>query len=381
MKSKMTNDSMSNANILIVFAGKTTTADIMVRLMTEYSKVRPVNVRTKEVLELTGADIEWSDTVIIVRGADYFLSQIIVKAKKAGKKCIFYIDDDLLSIYKDNIEFYEYLKKCLETADVLWTSNHNILEKYSKFVDEETKCINTIVMDPWRCLHRYQENEGKVKIVFAGSPSHEKIIRKYISPAISEVYQMYSDIEMLLVGYKGTSFDGQEPYIRTTGWFNNTEDYREFLIKEKAQIGIAVIEDSEFGRCKFYNKFLEYTKLGIMGLYSNCEPYTLIVKDGVNGILVNNTVEDWKKALITAINSQKMREQCVNNAQSLLNSKYSTQAVIDGIHSAMPELESFKSTRKDVNYNIGMLLFKYRIKRYCRCIRHPFMTVKAILNI
>ena len=70
-------------------------------------------------------------------------------------------------------------------------------------------------------------------------------------------------------------------------------------------IGFAPLDNTYFANRKYFNKYIEYTKFGILGMYSNTMPYTLIVKDKENGILVDNSSE-----VKEVINWQQSRIQC-----------------------------------------------------------------------
>ena len=366
------------SKLLIVYAGKTTTAEILIRLMDEYAKIRKVEVRAKEVLSLSSEDINWSDTPIAVRGADFFLSRIIIKAKKNGKQCVLYLDDDLLSLYGSQSDYYSYLIDCFEHIDILWGSNKRILERCAPYISKDTKCVDAIVLDPWNEVQKYTNESENVKIVFAGSPSHESVVLRYILPALDLLYSNYNKIEVIFVGYKNTSLDNAAPFIKTTEWFDDVDAYRNYLVEEGTQIGLAVVEDSQFGKCKFYNKFFEYTKLGVVGIYSNCEPYTMIIKDGENGFLTNNSVRDWASTIMKVINESDLRRKCVENAQKLLYERFSTKKIIQSINESIPELEDYRSEKSEIKYNARMLIYCYRIKRLISFFVHPIKLIDRI---
>ena len=48
------------------------------------------------------------------------------------------------------------------------------------------------------------------------------------------------------------------------------DKYLEFIKESKIDIGLAPMPDTEFHSCKHYNKFMEYTRAGICGLYCKC---------------------------------------------------------------------------------------------------------------
>ena len=237
--------------------------------------------------------------------------------------------------------------------------------------------METVLLEPWEKVSPYVAEDAGVGILFAGSPTHEKIVRKYILPAIRKVHRLYPEIRILFVGYKDTSIAETEPYIDTTEWFYDAGQYREYVTGQRMQIGLAVIEDNEFGRCKFFNKYLEYSKLGIMGLYSACEPYTFAVTDGVNGILVNNTVEDWEATILRAVHEPALREQCVRNAQEDLMKKYTTEVVIRSVEQAIPEICEYAAPDLRVRFFYFLWLLNLW-QLMVRCFEHPWYAIKRL---
>lgn len=365
--------------VLVVYSGQTTTAEIMRKLMMQFSIKKCVPVRILEATVVSANDIQLADTVVIVRGANYLLTRIIRAAFKAGRKCIFYIDDDLMTLFPDGSIYQRYLKDIMHSSDVIWTSNPNLAAKYKMYGNQSTRTAVADLVEPWENMTPYQPGNTCVGILFAGSPAHEPILRKYILPAIRNVYKQEKSISVWLIGYKGTSLDGVEPYIHTTEWFDNAEEYRKYVIDQHMQISLGVIEDSEFGRCKYFNKYLEYTKLGVCGIYSKCEPFTFAVRDGENGLLAENTVEGWTETILRAIEDADMRRSCVEHAQKNLQDQFSTNAVIDRIATEIPELTDYKADNKiKVKYSTGWMHFQSVVGLYGRRLAHPVRSAKNL---
>ena len=367
-----------NTNLLMVYVGYTTTADIMKRFMLMYANETYVNIRSIEGLEVRKEDIEWSDIVLIVRGADYFLFKIMEAAKKAKRLCIFYIDDDLLTLYDNKSEQFVCLTNCLKLADILWTSNKNIKEKYSQFIPKSAKAVETVILDPWDRLVPYQPEKDTIGIVFAGSPSHYPLINKYIIPALKHLYEQYQDIRVYFIGFSGTKLDGAAPFISTTPWFDDPEQYRDYVASQNIQIGLAIIEDSFFGSCKFYNKYIEYTKLGILGVYSKCEPFTFAIKNEWNGILVEYDIKAWSDALLKLIQNKSLREACIKNAQKDLLEHYGMKYIIGTVRDTLPEMEKYKASKEIVNYRSRLIFHLWRLKKYLLILLHPTKIIERI---
>ena len=89
-----------------------------------------------------------------------------------------------------------------------------------------------------------------------------------------------------------------------------------------------------------------HSMFGILGVYSETEPYTYVVTNRKNGLLVPNNPEDWLQALIEAIQNADLRSRIVENAQNVLRSRFSAEGNKDRFISQIPEL--LEDQKKDV---------------------------------
>ncbi len=75
---------------------------------------------------------------------------------------------------------------------------------------------------------------------------------------------------------------------------------------QRWDIFLAPLEDSLFNRCKSGLKFLEYSALGIPGVYSRLEPYAELVIHGENGFLAAD-LSEWGEFLRRLILDPELR--------------------------------------------------------------------------
>ena len=108
--------------------------------------------------------------------------------------------------------------------------------------------------------------------------------------------------------------------------------------ESKFDIGIAPLEDNDFTKCKYFNKYLEYTLSGIIGIYSNVEPYLFVVRDGINGLLADNNSKSWEEKLTLAIKDRNVRISCAKNAQYHVSSNFTEKSIMNKLFTDIPEL-------------------------------------------
>ncbi|WP_311950711.1 glycosyltransferase family protein [Halomonas piscis] len=73
--------------------------------------------------------------------------------------------------------------------------------------------------------------------------------------------------------------------------------FRDYQARHRIHIGLAPLLDTPFNRGKSFIKFLDIAAMGGVGVYANRAPYTEIVEHGVNGLLVDDDPDEWRRCL------------------------------------------------------------------------------------
>jgi hypothetical protein len=79
--------------------------------------------------------------------------------------------------------------------------------------------------------------------------------------------------------------------------------------------GVAPLVDDEFNRSKSDLKFLDYSALGLAGVYSDVPAFASCV-DGVTGLKTPNTVDGWCDALTRLCTDEQLRVSLAEAAQN-----------------------------------------------------------------
>lgn len=295
-------------------------------------------------------DIREADIVVCVRGASDLDRDIVKLAKIYNRLIIYYLDDDLLNIPKysgvslfyENKQIRENMIYIMETSDILWTSNTNIRKKYGIYFER------SYVMDIPINIQEIEKNNSKsdtenkdiVKICFAGSSDHIHMVDKMLSPVINNIAKKYSDqVYFYIIGVKPQKIK-ESNNVKIVEYFNNIQEYYDFVQKSGIDIGLAPLEASDFTACKYYNKFLDYTCNGMVGIYSDVEPYKLIVKNEFNGMLAKNEEASWEELLEKLILSKKLREKIYFNAVKEVKENFSYEYIMEKVLENIPEIKS-----------------------------------------
>lgn len=352
----------------------------------------------KNIKEIMPCDIDSHDIIIFIRPDNTYSWRIAKEARKTGHTIATLLDDDLLNL-PSSIPSFPWRKKgvikTLAYSDVIMSSNRRILKKYCPLTYGKRKALINTIVQPEELEHIKSVNNDKIKIVYAAGKGHSELFEKYISPIAMRLLEKY-DISFTFVDVH-PKIDGVKcEYIPEMPLI----EYRKYMKNGNFDIGVAPLGNDVFSKCKYYNKFIEYTTHGIVGVYANTEPYTYVIKDGINGFLADSTPEAWYYSLDKAIKSKKIREQCLKNAISFLKDKHSEETCIKQLCQGIPEVldnNTYLKCRKfkfktiiifvthvlDLIYIAGFYLKKYGIQYMLRRTRAYIIKItrKYILNI
>lgn len=303
----------------------------------EYKKVKEDLINDKFLL----------DIVIIERDAfpsNEFVELLIEKCKLLGIKIIYEIDDDLMNIDESHRD-YDYFKQkslgiynIVKNADVVTVST-NMLKSKLNNLNNNIIVIPNVITHYWnvsKTKTQIKKSNNLIKIGYIGSTTHHHDIQ-LLKSTIEIVNKNYENsnkkivFEMIGGSSEKLSWIHQIPIplspIDKTVFPNFTKFVEETVDWD---IALAPLEDNNINSSKSELKYLEYTCLGLPGIYSNIGPYKENIIHECNGILVNdNSPEEWAKNIINLIENNNLRENILKNAKIDMNTNYNLNISIE----------------------------------------------------
>ena len=330
-------------NILFIYENEMPTVSIMQSFWSGLSEKYGIFVRFLRLLNISSADIDRCDVLFLIRPNNAYAWKIAKKSRSIGKFVITVCDDDLLNLpktYPDLPWQRKGLIKALNNSDVFVSSSRYLIDKMTKYTSGKRGVYIDTVVRPEEILNRsYDLPESTVKIVYAAGSQHEKVFVDLVLPALKQVAaQLPGKFSLTFVSVHPRC-DGLEESIPVSyikGMPLN--EYRRYMEEQKFDIGISPLENNEFSKCKYFNKYLEYTLSGAAGVYSNVEPYTYVVKDGYNGLLADNTTDSWAQKLSLLIKNSEIRISCAKNAAKHVMENFNEDSIIKHIFTEIPEI-------------------------------------------
>lgn len=265
--------------------------------------------RACQEMKIKNADLNWADTILLGRLDSWYERKLAEQLRKAGKYLIYIIDDDLLNIpseissaaYYNQPDVQRNIRSMIEMSDAILSPSPRLLEQYAvngrKAIRIEEPAIDPVPYKP-------HDPAQPVKIGFAGSIDRTGDIESILKEALIRIKKEYGNRVQFEFFGAIPSF-ANEIEARCIPYCDSYDEYRKTLNSLEWDIGLAPMPDTPFHACKHYNKFVEYAAAGVVGVFSDVEPYREI---GVYAVLCENTVSAWKESLITLLSDFSRRE-------------------------------------------------------------------------
>lgn len=343
-----------------------------------------IDVKNEDVVKLVESDLLNDnfllDMVILSRDAFYsneFVELLTKKCKLLGIKIIYELDDDLMNIDKSHRDYNYYVKKrpgiffIAKNADIITVSTNTLKSKLHTY-NENIIVIPNVITHYWdvKVPKKQQRDKHVIKIGYMGTPTHRDDIR-LIEKAIQLVknYFKEKDIEILFEMIGGTA--------EKLSWANQIEipdedkvfpNFVKFLKKNVDwDVAVAPLEDNNINSSKSELKYIEYSCLGIPGIYSAIGPYKENIIHEFNGLLIkSNSPEEWAENIIKLVENDKLRDNIINNSKKDMEENYNLDISINAWSKII------KSNLRDKN-NILYKKFKWYTENCMECSFYDYL--------
>ena len=275
-----------------------------------------LKLRICTAAEATARDLNWCDVLFAVRPANSAMAVLVLDAKRMDKLVMCHWDDDLLSIPPESSS-YAYFSRpgvrkltlnTLLQADVVLSSSEILIKHLQTLLLRHGRAHVPTHVLPVPALnvkpmldssnHIDDESQRALTVGYAGSADQTNSLQNLIVPALEKLWDAGHEIRLELIGPTLQIDSKWQQFVVNTPV---TQNYAAWLTLRNSlcwDLALAPLAEGHFYRCKFYNKYIEFAAAGIPCLLSNVAPFNVVVTTEENGVLVNNTVDDWAKAIL-----------------------------------------------------------------------------------
>ena len=269
-------------------------------------------------------EITEADVVVIQRSFPRFETMALIQwvLFESGKPVVYETDDQLTALPKQHPQYDTYLRyrhlieSCIVNCDAVIASTLVLKDFYTPLNPRSYIIPNTLNESMWYCP---LENIGSrsagrpVTIGFAGSFTHAADLA-CVEEALERIRVKFGErVNFMFFGCITDRLERLPGLIHRTGFLPYSE-YPALLRSLGLDIGLAPLEDRPFNACKSNIKYLEYAASGIPGVYSDLAPYRDSVRQGVTGLLVENTSQSWFDAIATLVENALIADQIASAA-------------------------------------------------------------------
>jgi processive 1,2-diacylglycerol beta-glucosyltransferase len=284
-----------------------------------------------DVLEVTqGTEYHRSDVLIVERTwkpgiTIEAVEQLVDQVKRDGTCLVYSIDDNLLDLQNLPVNVRMVVRYLCRQADGILVS--------TEFLKRRLDRLNTKILVVPNAIDERLFNGDSVKpsspiprggrkiIGYMGTYTHDADLMMVLQP-LRAIMRKHSSVELQLIGgYSDIDIvryfedlpvhllrvPAQDvEYPRFVAWMKKNANWH---------LGIAPLEDTYFNLSKSDIKFLDYSALGIPGVYSHVPSYEATVRHLETGYLAKNTAEAWMDALDCLLLDDPLREKLASTAQ------------------------------------------------------------------
>jgi len=271
--------------------------------------------------------VEKADFVIIQRDFPRFVEvyeKIITAARAAGKPVVFDIDDLLWELPETHFDMRRRrytesilpMFKAIIEADLVTTSSAALRDRL-KDLNQNTVVLPNYLDDRlWvKDNEREYGNHQPIVLGYMGSPTHAIDI-KFLEPVLQKLVKRYhSKIVLHMYGFPPPVWLRQTIRTELTRFSHTSyEQFARGFQKASFDIALAPLAPIPFNQCKSSIKYLEYSALGVPGVYSNTPAYCSLIQHGKDGFIAT-TVDEWEAQLVQLIEDERLRKSIGRKAR------------------------------------------------------------------
>ena len=265
------------------------------------------------------------------------VKKLVSDVHYAQAKLIYSLDDNFFDLPPNRIgEFTEeqldIVAYLIHNADLVHVTTPILKELFLVF--NQNVIVIPLALDERLIIQRKPGRSrkpfnAKRKIIgYMGTLTHDDDL-EMVLPALESICKKYPDeIEIQIIGGIGRISTKQDLSNLPVYYIEPEQEENEYPLfmlwytsKINWDIAIAPLNDNRFNRSKSDIKFLDYSAIGVPGVYSKVPAYFSSIQHLETGWLAGNQVDSWINALETLLNDDELREKLARNASRYLFSQ------------------------------------------------------------
>jgi len=324
----------------------------------EHDLAEILTIYERDFLDLDFAmeRIMLADIVVFQRPADENWLKLIKACQKAGKVIITDYDDDPFEtsplspayrflgteeatfqwpdgtvdeLWKDgdsgfnieqNIKHIDMFKYNFKKADMVSCTTDVLADTFKK-INKNTVVLPNLI--DFNMYPKCQYIKSEVRIGWQGGSSHYEDLHMLLQ-SLPEVLRRCNNAKFVFFGdmrFAGLLKDLPQDQVELHPWVQHaTYPYK--LSTLNLDIGVCPLVDNAFNRRKSAIKYFEYSVVGAATIASNLPPYSPVIENNRNGIIVENDSTQWTQNMVNLIRDRKLQKKLAKSAYDNVYQNY-----------------------------------------------------------
>jgi glycosyltransferase involved in cell wall biosynthesis len=280
------------------------------------------------------------EVIVVQRVHSWESVNILARLKKAGRRIVYDIDDDIFAIPESNPAFKAFgmgdqmaAVECMKLADLVTVSTPELQDRLIKLVGISSVMVVPNALDPdesWTPTALTGSPDKWKRIFWQGSSTHEEDWGECLG-ALDYIFRRRDDVRLVLLGYLPVMLQKK---LVEDHWKNRVEymgplppeAYFKMIKHIRAEVGLAPLKNNIFNAAKSNIKWMENALIGMPTVASNIEAYSGTIISGQDGFLCN-TQQDWITSIEKCLDDGQMRKQMVGKARHRVRSEFNIKDV------------------------------------------------------
>jgi glycosyltransferase involved in cell wall biosynthesis len=214
-------------------------------------------------------------------------------------------------------EGHPRMMEALIGSDRLIVTTEPLAKIYKRYVDDVRIVPNTLG-NQWLGLRKCAAPRQRLRVGWVGAGQHQGDL-ELIGAVVTELAHEVDWVFM------GMCTDEIRKNLKEFHNFVSISEYPKKMAGLDLDIAVAPLEDNLFNKCKSNLRLLEYGALGWPVVCSNVFPFRV---NNPPVILVNNNVEEWKRA-IRSLYDENFRKNQAQKIQQWVDNNYWLKNKVD----------------------------------------------------
>ena len=268
----------------------------------------------------SSAPIAQADLAVIQRDFPRYVHEyelVISEARRRRCPVVYELDDLILDLPADHPDLEHYraarlpILRAITDADLVTVSTVGLRDFVRAFRPQVEVLPNYLEDRFW--LNEPpalpSSEQGPVVIGYVGGSTHSADL-ELIAAALFRILERYGERIVFKIHGRAkppAGLQGRPNVVWEPIALLDYAAFAAYISHQKYDLLVAPLRNTLFNRCKSAVKFLEYSSLGVAGIYSRVAPYESVVNEK-NGRLAS-TEEEWVHALSELIENPTLRHQ------------------------------------------------------------------------